>query len=341
MIDRPSVEEFIASNGARIFRLPLEVFPDYMAFAHLVVHDDSATLVDTGSGFDSSNEDLVAGFAAVRDDFGVDVVLDGLSQVIITHGHIDHIGGLAFVLSRASSALVAAHELARPVLSDYRQRTLVTQHALARFLRIAGVSQTKIEQLLEMFLLGKQYFRFAPLHVALRDGAMVGGTFQVVHVPGHAPGLIMLQIGDVLLTADHILPNTSVALAPEMIMPYTGVGHYLESLEKAERLAGVRVALGGHERPMHDYYAAAAHSRDNAVKKIDLVRDLCREPRTIAEIACQVYDALEGYSELLKLEQIGARVEYLHQRGLLVIDNLENLDDPEDEAWRFVLAPQA
>ena len=335
MIDRPVVE-YIASTGARIFRLPLEVFPQYQAFAHLVLHNDVVTLVDTGSGYDTSNKDLLAGFASVRDNFLVNVDLANVRQVILTHGHIDHIGGLGFVLQNVPEAHIAAHELVRPLLTNYQQRMLMTHHSMARFLRIAGVPSYKQADLLEMYLFGKRDFEPVSLHTALQDNEVFDNTFRVIHVPGHSPGLVMLKIGDILLTADHILPNTSVVLAPEMIMPSTGVGHYLESLAKAERLDGVRIALGGHEEPMDNYYQVVRHARDKTVEKVNVVQDLCVEPRTIYEIACLVYDDMDGYTELLKLEQIGARAEYLYQRGLVTIANLDEIDDIGQDAWRFL-----
>ena len=250
-------------------------------------------------------------------------------------------GGLGFVLTNAPEVRVMAHELVRPVLTSYHQRTVMARYSMARFLRMAGVPDARAVSLLEMYGLGKEDFEPIPMHGTLRDGDCFEDAFEVIHVPGHSPGLVMLKIGDVLLTADHILANTSVVLPPESIMPQTGVGHYLESLDRAERVEGIRVALGGHEWPMYNYYQVVRHARDNTVKKVNLVQDLCSEPRTIYEIACQIYDEMNGYSELLKVEKTGARIEYLYQRGLVIVDNLDEMDDLGQEAWRFVLAPRS
>jgi glyoxylase-like metal-dependent hydrolase (beta-lactamase superfamily II) len=330
------VEEYVSGGGARVFRLPLEVFPRYRAYAHLVACEGRLTLVDVGSSFDRSFEDLVAGLKAVETEYGLRASLDHLDQIIITHGHIDHFTGLARVRQHAAQARIGAHELTGPVLTNYEERVLVTRTAMADFLRWAGVPDERQKLLLEMYMFGKRDYRPVPVDFTVRDGDVVDGVMQVIHVPGHSPGLIMLQLEDVLLTADHVLPETSVALAPEGIMPYNGVGHYLESLDRAYQCRGVRVALGGHERAMPDYYAVVQRTRDEAVAKLERVLEHCDQPRTIYEIASLIYGALDGYSELLKIEQTGARIEYLNQRGRVKIDNLHVLEEGRSQPLRYV-----
>ena len=58
-------------------------------------------------------------------------------------------------------------------------------------------------------------------------------------------------------------------------------------------------------------------------------------PLSKYEIASEIYDTLDGYSELLKLEQTGARVEYLNQRGLVTIDNLKDLEHEHTPVLRY------
>ncbi len=335
MTDKPKIERFEASNGAQVFRLPMEVFPGYIAFAHLVACEGSLTLVDVGSGFGDSHADLLAGFEAVREDHGLPARLEDVDRIVITHGHVDHFGGLPQVKEIATKAQISLHELARPVLCNYDERVLVASKRVAVFLQQAGVPKERRGHLLDMYMFGKQPFVPMPVNLTLKDGDLLDGGFRVVHVPGHTPGLVMIQIADILLTADHILPTTSVALAPESIMPYTGVGHYIESLVKAGQVEGVRIALGGHEEPMRDYYAVTQRAHDQALEKIDRVLVHCDEPRTIYEIACRIYNNMDGYGELLKLEQTGARVEYLNQRGLITVDNLDALENKADLPLRY------
>lgn len=335
LTDTKTITHVEASNGAQIFRLPVEVFPGYRGYAHLIDYDGRLTLVDTGSGLGDSHTDLLAGLAQVREGYGIDAQPENIDTILITHGHIDHFGGLMLFKPLAPQSKIGLHPLAKPVLVSYDERVLISRAAVEGFLERAGVPEVRTAELLEMYMLGKQTFQPVPVDFVIRDGEMLHDAFRVIHVPGHAPGLIMLLVGDVLLVADHMLPHTSVALAPESIMPYTGVGHYVESLEKAARVEGVRLALGGHEEPVEDYYGLAELTRRRALDKVERVYQQCDEPRTIYEIAQRIYRELSGYSELLKLEQTGARIEYLMLRGRVMIENLSDLEQAHNPPLRY------
>ncbi len=335
MPDKPTLQRYETSSGAQIFRLPLEVFSAYYAFAHLIVTDSACILIDVGSGFGASHGDLLAGFEQVRREFSLPVAIDELDRIVITHGHVDHFGGLTQAKAASPNAKVSVHELDRAVLINYDERVLVTSKGMTDFLQRSGVPADRRKRLMDMYMLGKRAFKSVQVDQTLRDGDVVDGVLRVYHVPGHTPGLMMLQIDDVLLTADHILPHTSVALAPESLMPYTGVGHYLESLKKAIDVQNVRIALGGHEEAMESFHEVAQRTYQLSLEKIDRLLDHCREPHTIYELTCRIYGDMDGYGELLKLTQTGARIEYLNQRGLVMIENLDALELEESPVLRY------
>ncbi len=331
MPDSWQVTQHTASNWAVIYRVPLEVFPAYYAHAFVLLAGEHKILVDTGSGLPSSNRDLLAGFTAIGDQFGTSIRVDDLTLIVITHGHIDHVGGTDWIRKLASDAQIAIHELDCTSLTNPHERTRIAHQRMGNFLRQAGVPENKRQQLLALYVIGKPDLTPIAVDVILRDGDTLADCMEVIHVPGHAPGLIMLRVGDTLLTSDHILPKTSVALSPESIFPYTGVGHYLDSLLKASHLEGIQVALGGHEEMIPDYADAVIRTTELSSLKIKRILDRCAEPRTVYQLASDAYGVMDGYTELLMVEQVGARVEYLSQRGQLAIENLDEVLADNDQ----------
>lgn len=329
------MEVVTTQGGTTIIRLPLRLFPTLKGFAYLVLAKAGLFLVDTGSGLPESNADLLAGFKEAGKTLGRTLSLADVDAIFITHGHIDHFGGLPFVREH-TNAPIHVHELDARVLSRFEERTALATRDLGIFLRRAGVREERRRQLMEMYGFARGFYRSVPVDHILHDGQQVA-VFEVLHVPGHCPGHVCLRVDDVILVGDHVLPHTSPHLSPESITRYTGLGHYLESLERLEAFAhDVRLALGGHERPMPDLLARIEQIRSRHFEKLEEVLHICREPRTIVEISLARYDRRHGYEVLLALTETGAHVEYLHDRGYLAVANLDEVETDPNAAVRYV-----
>lgn len=328
------VEQFVTSSGIRVYRLPLEVFPNFVGYAYVLVHEAVRLLVDVGSVFPQSAEELLDGLAAVQDQFGEPVSLEELDGIIISHGHIDHFGGLTPLRDRVR-APVFVHELDRRVLTNFEERVVVVSKALEQFLEQAGVKPELRTRLRDMYLFAKTLVRSVEHVEAVQDGQTLFGFVEVFHTPGHCPGQICLKVDDILLVGDHVLARTTPHLAPEQITAYTGLGHYLESLEKITLIPGVRLVLGGHEEPIEDLPARVEAIRQSHQRKLDRFLELCREPRTVAELSMDHYGRREGYDILLAIEEAGAHVEYLYQRGYLAIANLDEVERSPNPVLRY------
>jgi len=322
-----STVELVRTNGGtRVYRIPMTLFPGLAGFAHLICSTDARVLLDVGSGFGDSDDELQAGLQAVRTEYPEPVDWSCLTAVIISHGHIDHFGGLPSV-RRHTAAPVGVHELDLPVLVNYEERLAVVARRLRAFLVEAGVEGHRQQELMELYLLNKGLFASQPVDFTFEAAGMRVGPLELLHVPGHCPGQIVARVDDIVLTSDHVLPKTSPHQAPEVLSHYTGLGHYLESLERVATWGvSARQALGGHEPPFADLPARVEAIRRLHAERLEQVMGLMDAPKSVAEIAEGLFPSVGGYDVLLALEEAGAHVEYLAQRGLLGIANLHDLE---------------
>ncbi|MEX2030489.1 MAG: MBL fold metallo-hydrolase [Anaerolineales bacterium] len=312
-----SVEAYPGPHGARIYRLPMEVFPGLMAFAHLVCAEGFIALVDCGSGFGESNAMLEAGMRAIRGEHGERVGWPDLTHILITHGHIDHFGGLPFVREK-TGAQVGIHELDVRVLTDYEERLTGVDRRLAEFLGESGLTEEDQLELLQLYRLNKKLFASVPVDFTFVAAGMRVGPMLVHHVPGHCPGHVALQLGDILLAGDHVLMGVSPHLAPERLSLHTGLGHYLESLSKTRDLApSIRLSLGGHGPAIHDLAGRIDAIEQLHVSRLGRILDFASSPRTLSDISKELFPHASGYHGLLAVEEAGAHVEFLAQRGYL------------------------
>jgi glyoxylase-like metal-dependent hydrolase (beta-lactamase superfamily II) len=109
-----------------------------------------------------------------------------------------------------------------------------------------------------MYTASKNILSSVPVDFFLRESEdPVEGIFRIYHTPGHCPGEVCIQVGEVLFTGDHLLSHITPHQSPGAIARYTGLGHYLASLKKIEAGPGLERAFGGHQnvtdRPRKPY----------------------------------------------------------------------------------------
>jgi glyoxylase-like metal-dependent hydrolase (beta-lactamase superfamily II) len=300
-----------------VYRIPLNLFPGLPGWAYLVLAPGMAALIDVGSGFGESNEQLDAGLVAVREGFGEAVGWGDLTHVLITHGHIDHYGGLSFVRQR-TRAPVGIHHLDRTVVTDHGRRLESMAGRLRRFLETAGVEVEERRALMELYLFTKQLFTAQAVDFVVRREESRLGPLELLHAPGHCPGLLVLRVGDILLTSDHVLPGITPHMAPRSLVKHTGLAEYLRSLDRLELWAGdARLGLGGHGPPIRDVAGRIEEIRSHHEARLHAVLAAMEGGATIGKIADRLFPTAAGYHRLLALEEVGAHVEYLHARRLV------------------------
>ena len=329
MTSTHSSAQYQTSNGTRIQRLPLEAFPNFWVYAYLVQVDGWNVLIDTGSGSENSNAGLESGLTEAG------LGSSDLTHILLTHGHIDHYGGLPY-LREHTQAQVGVHELDLGTITTHEARLTILTGKLETFLTQAGIPAEYRAELLAMYRFTKALYHSVPVDFTYEAQNMQVGPFELLHVPGHCPGHVALKLDNVVFCGDLILEHVTPHQSPEELTPFMGVHHYLNSLSVFECWAkDASLVLNGHDEPISDLPARIAHVRANLSRHVDQTLEALSKPRTLAETTEQVYGEMNGYNALLVIEKIGAYVEYLVQRGLVEIANPDELSDSPQAAIKY------
>jgi glyoxylase-like metal-dependent hydrolase (beta-lactamase superfamily II) len=339
MLSLPPVKRFESNTGVRIYRIACQVFDHLTARVYLLLGAGPPTLVDAGSRSPQSTAQILAGFEAVRSDFGEDFRAEKLGRIILTHRHLDHIGGLE-EFHRRSGAQVCIHPLDKIAVVAGRQLNALGWRLLGDFLHRAGIDEPRRQTMLKINHFNEKPIENVPVDLELEDSQVLDGlVFH--HTPGHSPGHLCVAVGNILLSADHILAQTIPQQWPEAFETYLGLGHYFDSLDKIKRLGHFDLALAAHEQVIHHVCDRIETIRAAHLRRLERLLDMMREenrPLSIAEIADQLYPEVTGFRAFLAITDVSARVEYLHQRARLAVVNLEEVTGQEQPVFRYAVA---
>ena len=321
--DACGIRRYTTAGGRLVYMLPVETFPDHVNNVYLVRDRAHKFLFDAGTPWPSAQADFARAERVLAALYDEPDALAGIDDVIVSHAHADHFFGVG--LWREKGARIHVHELDARVISSFEERIVIASRAVRQFLQAAGVSPEELAELDRMYVGTKNAYRSVPIDRTLTDGAVVCGAVAH-HVPGHCPGMVCLQIDNVLLTADHVLPRITPHQSPESITQSNGLDHYFESLEKIRRLGGIDLGLPAHETPIPRLSQRIAEIEAFHRGRLDKVRALCAgpEPKTLQQITLALFGEHQGYGRLLAYQEAGAHVEWLARRGQLEIANLED-----------------
>ncbi len=307
-----------------IVRIPVPIpFPQAGGPVNVYAVEDAGggiALFDAGLGSREAEAALAAGLAAAGRRF------DEVTRIVVSHGHVDHYGGARTAIEKAGKDVpVHAHPADVPKIAESgpRWKDLVPLY-LAHLLRL-GVPAEAMAGMEREEVGGFHLARRLPEVRPLRAGEVLRFRHleaEVLHMPGHTPGLVCLWDARhrLFFSDDHLLetvsPNPLIDLgAGERWRPLVS---YLESAGRMHAL-DVDLVLPGHGPAFGNHRQVIdrlVHFYDKRQAKIRAALE--KGPSTAFEVARVLFPWARPGDLFLTLSEAVANLELLEARGEVV-----------------------
>ncbi len=286
------------------------------ANVYLVRDARGLLMIDTGCGGPGALGRLLGGMERLN------LALEEVHTILLTHAHPDHMGALAAILEHVSPEVII-HVVDAPLARDpsLLSGTFDIPLIAERFAAPGGDGSPAGMEHLDLL----DYFAGVGCGMAagvptrtVRDGEVLQAgdfRFEVLHTPGHAPGHISLYEKDRgLLFAGDLVGAVTAWYSPSS----GGVTGYLDSLEKMGQRAAT-LLLPSHGEPIADAAGAIAATRARLLERERLIlAALASGPKTFPELLNLLFGEKAAHffpgifpgvaileSHLLKLQQEG------------------------------------
>jgi glyoxylase-like metal-dependent hydrolase (beta-lactamase superfamily II) len=184
--------------------------------SYIYSEEGETYLIDTG--FNSKAKQIVRAFQ------GANVPLSRVGKVLLTHHHLDHMGGAAFLVQNTHAPL-ACHPEDAPYVD--------------------GRLKARLPLLMRLFM----RVHPAPVAIALKEGDTVG-SLRVLHAPGHTPGEVAFyhSARKILFSGDSVVERKGRLVIP-VPRAASNLGQAVQSLSRLRTLE-VELLLPGHGVPV-------------------------------------------------------------------------------------------
>lgn len=279
------------------------------------------TLVDTGPKHPEGLEVLRKN---LREAAGLE--LADIDQVVLTHGHVDHLG-MAGIIKDASGAPICAHPRER-IRADGLPYFEALRDAYRDDLVAWGFDLPQLEPYLDRFPAIARFVDPIPVDRELHDGEslqMGDETFQVHHFPGHASGEIGLYHGgwEILISGDFLLPritpNPVYDYDPERGERFRALPAHVASMAKAEALPDATVCPGHGVATERHHKLIRFNRRHHGLRKENILKMLRESPLTPREVMERLFPRLRPTDIYLAISETIGHIDLLEDENRVTV----------------------
>lgn len=230
-----------------------------------------------------------------------------VKMIINTHYHADHSGGNAYFVEKYGCRIVST-KINAALISNYDICPAIVWGA------------APIQEVMN------SYFYAAPTEAEDIDNIELPSGLEYTELPGHCISMICVRTSDdVLFLGDAVISKDTLENHP--LSYIYEIGSYLESLDKLRKIkAGLYIPY--HAEPVKNISKLVKINRQTVLDNIEIIREICTEPRAIDEIISIYFNRkglrLSLYKYAVEGGIIRTYVSYMHNKGELKAVNEDN-----------------
>ena len=304
-------------------RIPLPIPALKHLNAYLIRNEEQYVLIDTGMGTDEAYGALSHQLAEIGAKPG------NLTEILVTHFHIDHVGLVPRLRSLSGAQLLVSAKTTEAVQLVIRTYESYWNN-LTKTYKEAGVPTDVVEQMITTtpgYIYQSVYAELSRPSRTLKDGEKIkigDYKFDAIWTPGHSPGHICLYETRqrFLLAGDHLLPTITPHVT-HWQQESNALEEYLESLEKVKKL-DVDVILPSHEEPFENHRKRIKElKKHHELRVIEILSEIQGQELTAYQIASRIHWDIEYaswerfplFQKLLAISETLAHIKFLENQG--------------------------
>jgi glyoxylase-like metal-dependent hydrolase (beta-lactamase superfamily II) len=278
-----------------------------------VVRGDAIVLFDTGPKTRGAYEALEAGLK------GLGLQPADLDVIIVTHGHLDHVG-LLKRLVEASGAATYGHPYVVSQWTYSEEKAHQRREYFTALFKTYGVPAVEASACIEHWNSYRVYTDEAQLDHAIEEGASIAG-FDTYHLPGHSPSDLVFvdRRRGLSITGDHLLPDMSPN--PLMRKPLPGQAKSKSLLEfqhslRRSRALELGICCPGHGPVFGNHREVIDRLLERHDRRTHQIRGLLRQrAMTPYAVTQKIFPRLETNYLYLGISAAIGHLEIIEEEG--------------------------